>query len=68
MSDDQEDTYDSAEINLFGAMIIGLGRVYDVGLMILMEMNPDAAVKLRAMHEEGEMFFPPPAFIEDLES
>jgi hypothetical protein len=57
----------SAEINLFGALIVTMSRVYDAQLMILMEMNPDSAVELRAMHERGELWAPPPAFIEDLD-
>lgn len=48
-------------IALAGAVVIGLGRIYDVLLSIYTEQNPDRAVKLLERHREGKLFFPPPS-------
>lgn len=46
-----------------GAVIISLGRIYDVLLSLYALREPDKANELRDMHAEGKMFFPPPAYI-----
>lgn len=60
-----EDSLSSREVALYGAMIIGQARVYDVLLMMYMKMDEQGAIDLRKMHEEGRMWFPPPAFTEE---
>jgi hypothetical protein len=41
------------------AVIYSIGRVYDVLLLLLTELNPDVAGDLRSLHEESKLYFPP---------
>lgn len=53
---------------LAASVIIGIGRLYDVMLCLLAESNSKMAEDLRVMHEQGKMFFPPPAIEVDDDS
>jgi len=63
--DEQPSNLSQQQIALYGSMIIGLGRVYDVLLKIYSKMDAPGAVELRQMHEDGKMWYPPPAYRED---
>lgn len=52
---------DDRDTALYGAIIVNLMRLYDVGMMLLLEQNPAAAEQLREMHKQGKLFAPPPA-------
>lgn len=61
----QDSPLSQDQVALYGSIIIGLGRVYDVLLMMYSKMDPEAAVKLRGMHESGRMWYPPPSYTTD---
>lgn len=68
VSDDETDVDDDNQVvaddEFFKFMLItGLGRLYDVLLMLLTAQTGDdkAASMLRRLHSEGKLFFPPPA-------
>lgn len=43
-------------------VIIQLMRLYDLMMALLVETNPVTAAKIKAMHEAGLSWCPPPAF------
>lgn len=44
--------------------IIMLMRLYDLQLALLSSVNPDQAKYIVELHERGQSFAPPPAFVE----
>jgi hypothetical protein len=56
---DEQYKYDT--ITLLTSLLIAQGRTYDVLLTILGIQDSGKAEFLRNMHEEGKMWFPPPA-------
>lgn len=50
--------------NFQPVVLIQLMRLYDVQLAMLSMMSEEKAEILRAMHERGQTFCPPPAFVE----
>lgn len=50
--------------NFQPVVLIQLMRLYDVQLAMLSMLNEEKAEILRAMHERGQTFCPPPAFVE----
>jgi hypothetical protein len=45
------------------AVIISLGRIYDLHLCILSKLDETLSHEVLEMHTKGELFFPPPAYI-----
>lgn len=64
-SENTSESLDPNLIALYGSIIIGQARIYDVLLMMYSQMNQDGAIKLRKMHEEGKMWYPPPSYLSD---
>lgn len=54
--------------HLFPSLLIQMTRVYDVGLAILKELNPEAANNLLTWHEAGNFISPPPSYNEEQET
>jgi len=63
-----EHSLTSEQIALYGTLIVGQQRIYDVLLQMYMQMDQEGAIALRKMHMEGRTWFPPPSFREDDEN
>lgn len=54
---------EAAESNINTVIAIQLTRIYDVLMLTLHNLDPEAAQKLTDLHEQGEFLNPAPAIV-----
>ena len=67
MSKLTEDTPNAGHNDVNLAILISLGRIYDLLLAIYSSSDPKGATQIVEMHKNGVMWMPPPAISEDID-